>query len=55
MSTIKVIASSAFETAETKEEALDMAKTLEENGYGAAKFEMQDDDGIWVEVSEDQL
>lgn len=52
---IKVIAQNAFETVETKDEALETAKKLEQNGYGVAKFEMIDDDGVWVEVSENDL
>lgn len=52
---IKVIAQNAFETVETKEAAIETAKTFEENGYGVAKFEMLDDDGVWVEVAENDL
>ena len=52
---IKVIAQNAFETVETKEAAFETAKTFEENGYGVAKFVMLDDDGVWVEVSENDL
>ena len=52
---IKVIAQNAFETVETKEAAIETAKTFEENGYGVSKFEMLDDDGVWVEVSENDL
>ena len=52
---IKVIAQNAFETVETKEAAIETANIFEENGYGVAKFEMLDDDGVWVEVAENDL
>lgn len=52
---IKVIAQNAFETVETKEAAIETAKTFDENGYGVAKFKMLDDDGVWVEVAENDL
>lgn len=52
---IKVIAQSAFEVVDTKAEAIETAELFEENGWGAAKFEVTNDDGVWVEVSEDDL
>jgi len=52
---IKVIAQNAFETVETRDEAMETAKIFEQNGYGVAKFEILDDDGVWVEVAENDL
>lgn len=52
---IKVISQNAFQTVDTKDEAIKTAKTFEQNGYGVAKFEIIDDDGVWVEVSANDL
>jgi hypothetical protein len=52
---IKVVAANAWETVETAEQALETAETMERNGWGVAHFEMQDDDGNWVQVDADDI
>jgi len=56
---IKVVAAHAWEVVEGKEAALEAARIMEQNGWGAARFEAEeiDDDGAaaWVEIPEDEL
>jgi len=56
---IKVVSAHAWEVVSSKDAAIEAAKTMEQNGWGAAYFEAEeiDDDGAayWVEIPAEDL
>jgi len=56
---IKVVSAHAWEVVSSKDAAIEAAKTMEQNGWGAAHFEAEeiDDDGAayWVEIPAEDL
>ena len=55
---IKVVSAHAWEVV-SKDAAIEAAKTMEQNGWGAARFEYEemDEEGAvqWVEITEDEM
>ncbi|MGU5664104.1 hypothetical protein [Aeromonas sanarellii] len=52
---IKVICEYAWEVVRSKKRALFTAEMFRKQGYGHSTFQIMDDEGIWVELSEDAV